>query len=252
MAVATLAPPTAPATLARPRIGTLLGIWAHPDDEAYLSAGLMADVRRSGGRVVVVTATRGEHGTDDPHGCPPERLARVRSLEMYDALDALDVREHLWLGHLDGSLADLPTSLGVGQVVDVLDKVRPDTIVTFGPEGMTGHTDHQTISRWVTEAWRSTGSRGELWYATFTPDFHERWGSVNEQASLWFEGTVPAETPHSELAAHVECTGDLMNAKYRALRAHTSQTRGLEALVGSDVYREWWSTESFVAAPRQG
>ncbi len=47
-------------------IGTLLGVWAHPDDEAYLSSGLMAEVRDQGGRVVVVTATRGEHGTDDP------------------------------------------------------------------------------------------------------------------------------------------------------------------------------------------
>ena len=47
-------------------VGTLLGVWAHPDDEAYLSAGLMALARRGGERVVVVTATAGEHGTDDP------------------------------------------------------------------------------------------------------------------------------------------------------------------------------------------
>ena len=48
------------------RVRTLLGVWAHPDDEAYLSSALMAAVRRSGARVVVVTATRGENGTDDP------------------------------------------------------------------------------------------------------------------------------------------------------------------------------------------
>lgn len=48
------------------RIETLLGIWAHPDDEAYCSSGLMAQVREGGGRVVVVTASRGEHGTADP------------------------------------------------------------------------------------------------------------------------------------------------------------------------------------------
>ena len=24
-------------------LGTILGVWAHPDDETYLSAGLMAD-----------------------------------------------------------------------------------------------------------------------------------------------------------------------------------------------------------------
>ena len=237
-------------TLAPPRIGTLLGVWAHPDDEAYLSAGLMAEVRRSGGRVVVVTATRGEHGTDDPHDCPPDRLARVRERELRESLDALDVREHVWLGHRDGELGAMNAAVGVAQLVELLRLVRPDTIVTFGPEGMTGHPDHRTISRWVTEAWRSTRSEAALWYATFAPDFHERWGSVNEEVGLWFEGTVPAETPHAELAAQVQCTGDLLTTKHRALRAHTSQTRPLENLVGADVYREWWSTESFVAAAR--
>ena len=40
-------------------VGTLLGVWAHPDDEIYLSAGLMAATRAAGHRVVVATATRG-------------------------------------------------------------------------------------------------------------------------------------------------------------------------------------------------
>lgn len=64
------------------QLGTLLGVWAHPDDEAYLSAGLMALARRDGQRVVVVTATFGEHGTDDPHRWPPTRLARHRRQEL--------------------------------------------------------------------------------------------------------------------------------------------------------------------------
>ena len=63
-------------------IGTLLGIWAHPDDEAYCSSGLMAMVRGTGGRVVVVTATRGELGADDPERWPPERLAPHREREL--------------------------------------------------------------------------------------------------------------------------------------------------------------------------
>ncbi|HLZ38595.1 MAG TPA: PIG-L family deacetylase, partial [Mycobacteriales bacterium] len=44
-------------------LGTILGIWAHPDDEAYLSAGLMAIARGAGSRVVCATATRGELGS---------------------------------------------------------------------------------------------------------------------------------------------------------------------------------------------
>jgi LmbE family N-acetylglucosaminyl deacetylase len=44
-------------------LGTIMGIWVHPDDEAYLSGGLMALARANGQRVVCVTATRGELGT---------------------------------------------------------------------------------------------------------------------------------------------------------------------------------------------
>jgi hypothetical protein len=55
-------------------------------------------------------------------------------------------------------------------------------------------------------------------------------------------------TPAAGLAATVRLTGPLLQRKHRALQAHASQTRALEDLVGSDRYREWWSTESFVAA----
>jgi LmbE family N-acetylglucosaminyl deacetylase len=230
------------------KIGTLLGIWAHPDDEAYLSAALMAVVRRSGGRVVVVTATRGELGTDDPEGCPPQKLAPVRERELLDSLAVIDVREHVWLDHRDGELPSVPAAVGVAEIEHVLDSVCPDTIVTFGPEGMTGHADHQAVSAWVTEACRVTGRLGSLWYATLPPLFHQRWGELNERVGLWFEGSAPPVTADSDLVAHVRSTGELLALKQRALRAHSSQTRQLESLVGPEVYRDWWATESFVAA----
>lgn len=229
--------------------GPLLGVWAHPDDEVYLSAGLMAETRRAGHRVTVVTATRGEHGTDDPVAWPPERLARRRSRELSESLRILGVREHRWLGYADGTLATVDRRRGVGAVQRLIETVDPAIIVTFGPDGMTGHDDHRTISSWVTEAWRRSSPRATLWYATLTPEFHDVWGPLNEDVGLWFAGSPPV-TPVEELAAQVVCSGDLLDLKHRALRAHASQTRTLEDLVGGETYRSWWSTESFVAAER--
>ncbi len=236
-------------------IGTLLGIWAHPDDEAYLSSALMASVRRHGGRVVVATATRGEHGTPDAETWPPERLARVREQELMESLAHIDVREHEWLGHRDGTLPTVPFETGVGQVAALLERVRPDTVVTFGPDGMTGHPDHQAVSGWVTEAWRRAGSAGALWYATTTPEFQERWDELHQRLDIWFDGTAPPVTAASDLALELVCDPDLLDLKHRVLRAHASQTAVLEELLGTEVFRDWWSTESFVAAPgpaRQG
>jgi LmbE family N-acetylglucosaminyl deacetylase len=241
-------PPAATGPQFDPRhVGVLLGVWAHPDDEAYLSAGLMASVRAAGHRVVVATATKGEAGTDDPNAWPPERLAALRERELTASLAALDVHEHRWLGYRDGTLHRTSAQHGVDQVGDLIDEIRPDTIVTFGPEGMTGHLDHRTVSGWVTTAWENAGRRGRLWHATLTPEFHRTWGELNSSVGLWFEGSTPPSTPSAELAWAVECGDQLLDRKLVALRAQASQTFDLIQAVGPDKYRRWWANEYFTA-----
>ncbi|MFD2093472.1 PIG-L deacetylase family protein [Blastococcus deserti] len=231
---------------------TLLGVWAHPDDEAYLSAGLMAALTAAGWRVVVATATRGESGTDDPEALPPARLAAVRQQELADSLAVLGVTDHRWLRAsrplLDGELADLPEQEGAGIVAGLLEDVRPDLVVTFGPDGLTGHSDHRAVSRWTTRAWQQGGACGELWYAALTSDFLARWGRLCTEQSVWMDGGPPAPVADADLV-HVEvCSGARLDRKFAALAAHTSQTAGLIARVGEERYRAWWSTEAFVSA----
>ena len=98
--------------------------------------------------------------------------------------------------------------------------VRPDVIVTFGPDGMTGHLDHRAVSRWTTDAWMATGSDAELWYTTVTPDFHQRWGHVNAMVEFWYPGCEPPNTPHDELSHSITLTKGQLDAKVAALRAH--------------------------------
>lgn len=226
-------------------LGTVLGVWAHPDDEAYLSAGLMASARSDGQRVVVVTATAGELGTADPDRQGTAELARKRRRELASSLAALDVHEHRMLGLPDGGCADLPLEIGAGLVGAHLAAVRPDTVVTFGPDGMTGHPDHRAVHRWVTEAWRRAGSPCRLLYATVTPEFHARWGHVSAALDLW-QGPAPC-TPREQLALEVDCS-PMLDRKLAALQAHASQVGPILDLIGPDDFRAWWATESFVAA----
>jgi LmbE family N-acetylglucosaminyl deacetylase len=232
---------------------TLLGVWAHPDDEAYLSAGLLASAVDAGWRVVVATATRGEIGTEDPDGCPPDQLSRIRSGELADSLRVVGVSEHRWLrtAHplVDGRLAAVPDGDGVGAVARLIADVRPDLVVTFGPDGLTGHSDHRTVSRWVTRARECTGGSAALWYAALTPDFLDRWGGLCTEQSVWMDGGPPEPVDPRDLVHVQVCDGPLLDRKFAALAAHTSQTAELIARVGELRYREWWSTEAFVAAP---
>jgi LmbE family N-acetylglucosaminyl deacetylase len=237
-----------PMTTTIPEIHSLLGVWAHPDDEAYLSSALMASVRRAGGRVAVATATHGEHGTPDPDTWPPEVLAELREQELLASLGLIDVHDHEWLGHNDGGLPDVPFQTGVAQVTALIERTQPDVIVTFGADGMTGHPDHQTVSAWVTEAWRRAGCPGVLWYATTTPEFQAEWEDLHRELGVLIDEEVAPVTPADELALELHCDEDLLDLKYQVLRAHASQTAVLEEMLGTEKFRAWWATEFFVAA----
>jgi LmbE family N-acetylglucosaminyl deacetylase len=226
-------------------LGTLLGVWAHPDDEAYLCAGLMAAARDAGHRVVSVTATLGEHGTDDPVGWPPERLGPVRAAELATALGVLGVGEHRCLGHPDGGCASVPEGAAVDQLVEIIRDVRPDTILTFGPDGITGHPDHQAVGAWAARARRAAGTRARLLRAVTTEGFATRFAALHREINAYQPG-FPVVTPDADASVHVHLDGPALARKIEALRAHATQTAGLEAAIGPARYAAWCAEEAFV------
>jgi LmbE family N-acetylglucosaminyl deacetylase len=228
-------------------LGTVLGVWAHPDDEAYLSAGVMAQARAAGQRVIVATATYGELGAAD--GTPPARLAAIRRHELAASLAAVGVTEHRWLGYADGGCADVDPASAVARVAGLIAEVGPDTILTFGPDGMTGHPDHQAVSAWTTAAWRSAGCPGRLMYATVTPADHAQWQDIHDRfGGVWMVGNGPAPVPEEQLTVHLRLADEALDRKLVALRAQASQTTGLIQAVGSELFARLCATEAFVAA----
>jgi len=227
-------------------LGTILGVWAHPDDEAYLSGGLMALARDNGQRVVCVTATRGERGTPDPVAWPPDRLAEERTRELARCLSILGVEEHHWLGYRDGGCAGADRDPAVARLAAVLGDVRPDTVLTFGPDGMTGHDDHRAACRWATEAFARVGKPGAvLAYATHTPDWVERFEPALESVGAYMDDTRTPVTPVDELAYAVQLEGDLLETKLRAIRSMTSQIEPLVAALGESFFRAGMVEEAF-------
>lgn len=229
-------------------LGTILGVWAHPDDEAYLSGGVMAIARRAGCRVVCVTATRGELGTSDPVTWPPGRLAAERTRELARCLAILGVEEHHWLGYHDGGCAEVPASGPVDRLGSVMEAVRPDTVLTFGPDGITGHLDHQTVGAWTAEAFRRTAPRGARLLHAATPERRAAdWAELNADLGV-FEPGYPVVVPHDRLALDVVLPPDVLERKVDALTAQTTQTAGLLELLGRDRYGAWVSEETFAEA----
>lgn len=229
-------------------LGSILGVWAHPDDEAFLSAGLMAAARDAGNHVACVTATRGEHGTGDPVAWPPARLARTRTTELRASLAALDVHDHHFLDIEDGSCARAPFTAIVARLSAVVAAAAPDTIVTFGPDGFTGHEDHQVVSRWATAARRLAAPTSRLLYVTTTDEFARRWHPLHRDLDVFLVPELPLRTPADDVVVEVRLDDDLADRKLAALRAQPSQTAPLVDHVGEETFRRWWSVESFVDA----
>ena len=231
-------------------LGTILGVWAHPDDETYLSGGLMAAAIRAGNRVVCVTATKGEGGSLDEQRWPSETLAEVREQELIEALGVLGVSEHRWLGFADGACEQVPLEKGVAVVAALLEEFRPDSVLTFGPEGMTGHPDHKAVHAWTRAALEHNLSvRADLYGATNTPEWAAEALPLAAPLNIFFEPDTPPVTPRSELSFEYVIPSDVLDLKWQALLAQRSQTERLIEALGADVLKNFNATEPFVRIP---
>jgi LmbE family N-acetylglucosaminyl deacetylase len=219
-------------------LGTVLMVWAHPDDETYLVGGLSAALTDAGRRVICVTATRGEAGGT------AEGLAEIRTTELEAALDLLGVEEHHWLDYADGGCASVDDDEAASRIRAVVDDVRPDTVVTFGPDGFTGHPDHQAVSRWVDLALNHhpAGDQGvRLLHAVARE--HRVDPGLDEDYGV-FELGRPRVCADDQLAVLLPLEGALLDRKVAALLAQESQTAGLVAAVGLARFRAWVATEA--------
>ncbi len=132
--------------------GPVMAIFAHPDDERVV-APMLHRLARSGREVHLVIATDGAKGVRPHSGFTAGKaLADARALEAACAAKRIGVRELHMIGLEDAGLANF-TALGRlrAELTTLLSTVKPAVIITFGPEGGTGHPDHRLVGDVVTE-----------------------------------------------------------------------------------------------------
>src|SRR5690606_19766930 len=129
-----------------------------------------------------------------------EELAAVRRREAHEAWVALGrvPDRHDWFGLPDGGLASHPFEDLVERIATVLAEERPDVVITFGPDGITGHPDHVTVSRATTAAFRRVAGTGpglrRLLYGAIPQSWIDRWNS--RLVDLGLETWDPARPYH--------------------------------------------------------
>jgi LmbE family N-acetylglucosaminyl deacetylase len=206
----------------------------------------MASAIAAGRRVVCVTATRGEAGSQDEERWPLAHLAGIRELELEQALGILGVTEHIWLDYRDGECATADSDDAVAKIASIIEDVAPDTVLTFNEDGMTGHEDHTAVHRWTTAAFEHAAPAGaQLYYATMTPELADILEPAFEPFNVFFAGPPP-RTPRDQLGIDFRLSRELLDLKYEAIKAQVSQSEGLLKAFGRDFFDQSQAEETFV------
>ncbi len=206
------------------KLGTILGVWAHPDDETFTMGGLIACATENGQKVICVTATKGDAGkTSDPIKWPQDKLAVIREKELKKALSILGEVEHYWLDYMDGCLCDCKTNIAVAQLDRIIGKVKPDTIITFEPQGITGHSDHQTVSMWAKLAAKNKGL--PVFGACESEERYQQIGrQLDKDFDIYFNIDRPFTVSKHKTDIYLHLSPNILDKKIAALKAQSSQT----------------------------
>jgi LmbE family N-acetylglucosaminyl deacetylase len=233
---------------------TLLGIFAHPDDEVLGAGGTLARYATEGARVGLVIATRGEAGEIvRPGAATPETLAAVREQEMRCSAASLGVHDLIFLDFRDSGMADTPENehpeafinAPAGEVlrglVAVIRGLRPHVVMTFEPYGGYGHPDHIAANRHTLSALVAAADplqyadEGPAWqvsrlfYPLITDDLvleiKARVAAVGGDISGYdelIEGRRAAGVPSYEIHTVIDVSG-FVEQKWAAWNCHQTQ-----------------------------
>jgi LmbE family N-acetylglucosaminyl deacetylase len=220
---------------------TMVLFHAHPDDESIGTAGVMKKAAEEGHRVVLVLATKGEHGeVDDGFLDVGEELWQRRVKEVGTAAEILGVARVEFLGYIDSGMADTPENdkpdsfwqanldEAAGRLAEILREEKADILTVYDDNGLYGHPDHIQVHRVGVKAGELAGTR-KIYESTVNRDHMQRIFRMAQEGGL--EGEMPEDLGEDSFQlgvseALITTTVDVrpwLDVKRAAMAAHASQ-----------------------------
>ena len=239
----------------------LMCILAHPDDESLGTGPTLAKYAREGVETYLVTATRGERGwTGNPQEYPgAEALGKLREQELLDAAKILGLREVQFLDYIDGELDQANPAEAVARIVKHLRRVRPQVVITFGPDGAYGHPDHIAVSQLTSAAILSAADAtypdpasphrvSKLYHMVLIQRKADLYIKVFGDLVMSIDGVprTPVILPDWLVSAWPE-TSDHWSTVMRAVSYHRSQVSDYNNLVtlSEEYHRQLWNCDTY-------
>jgi LmbE family N-acetylglucosaminyl deacetylase len=250
----------------------LMAVLAHPDDESLGIGGTLAKYASEGVDVFLLTATRGDGGRyrgyrPDDHQHPGRlALATIREAELRAAASVLGVREVSLLEYHDQHVDRADSRQAAAGIAEHLRRVRPDVVVTFGPDGAYGHPDHIAISQFTTAAVAAAADRAfgsasaaadrphsvsKLYYMAWPESTWAAYQAAVGRLRSTVDGVERQATPWPDWAiTTVIDTSPFWPTVWRAVSCHDSQVAAYERLKGlsPEHHQALWGRQSFYRA----
>lgn len=187
-------------------MSTVACVFAHPDDEALGPGGTIAQLARAGQQVHIICCTDGDHQNNG--------LKHVRDKELLTSAKILGVKRVTFLGYIDGELSNNKYPALARDIKKHLDRLRPHTVVTFDPNGLSGHLDHIAVTSIINHLFPQLSYLKKIMYYTMK-------SSERRQISNYFVYMPPGK--YRRQVDEIIDISAVWNTKAAAMRAHHSQ-----------------------------
>ncbi len=121
----------------------IVGVFAHPDDEALGPSGTIAKFAKKY-NVYLICVTSGEaSGKTEEEKL---KIGEIRRAELMESAKILGIKEVFFLGYQDGELKNNLYHKLANDIQKHLEDLKPEVLLTFEPRGVSGHIDHIVVS----------------------------------------------------------------------------------------------------------
>lgn len=242
----------------------LLCVLAHPDDESLGAGGTLAKYAAEGVETSLLMATRGERGwpgaKDEYPG--PAALGEIREAELRAAASILGISGLHFLPYQDGALDQVDPDQAQSLISHHIRRIRPQVVITFGPEGVYGHPDHIAISQLTVGALvRAAGPQADddlpphgvskLYFMAETEDALRTYEELSEDLVMEVDGRDRRSVgwPEWALTTRID-TSAYWNQVMEAIRCHQTQIPSFRELLEASelTLREIWGSQSYYRA----
>jgi LmbE family N-acetylglucosaminyl deacetylase len=230
-------------------------VFAHPDDESLGTGGTLAKYAAEGVETYLLTATRGEHGRFGDGGVRPADavVGQTREGELRAAAKELGVREVTVLGYPDGALDSVDAVVVQKAIAEHLQRIKPQVVITFGPEGAYGHPDHVAISQLTTAAVVGAGGApvSKLYYIAWSAATWAAYQTALKKLTSTVDGVERHVVPVADWAITTRIdTTAFWPQVWRAVQCHQTQMSVYKnlATLAPEHHRALWGVQEFYRA----